>query len=108
MVLSCQEHWQTPFLFNVGYVVGYLSTLERKKRTYRLSDDAFCDGYHEGLQAYCLLGPRHVVTFMELACLFCWFADGKSNAYHAGYVAGFIQGVTKGIHAVLTLTRGAQ
>jgi hypothetical protein len=108
MVTERQNTLRYPLAFNTGFPVGYLSTLAQKKGVYSLTNDAFCEGYHEGMQAYCLLGRRQVFTLSEMCSLLTWKHRGKDSAFNAGYVAGFIQGFTEGIHAILAFVRGAR
>jgi hypothetical protein len=104
LVVQRQQMRQPSLAFNTGFIVGYLSTLARKG-IYQLANPSFCEGHHEGLQAYCLLGRRHAFTQSELCRLMSWKHREQNSAYNAGYVMGFIQGLTVGIQAVLSLVR---
>src|SRR5258707_10034604 len=64
--------------FQTGFLVGDLSTLAQKG-TYQRTNDAFCEGYQEGMQAYCLLGRRHVFTLSEICSLMTWKHQEKEN-----------------------------
>ena len=106
LITQQQTMWHTPLAFNAGFIVGYLSTQAQKQGAYTLTTDAFCEGYHEGLQAYCLVGRRNVLTLSELCCLLSWKHRGNDSAFNAGYVVGFVQGLTEGITAILAMIRG--
>ncbi len=93
--------------FQTGFLVGDLSTLAQKG-TYQRTNDAFCEGYQEGMQAYCLLGRRHVFTLSEICSLMTWKHQEKENTFNVGYMTGFIQGLTQGIHAIVAFVRGAR
>ncbi len=99
LVVQRYQMRQATLAFNGGYVTGYLSTLARKG-TYYLSNASFCDGYHEGLHTYCLLRHRHTFTQDELCSLIGWQHQEQNSAYNAGYVVGFLQGVTLGTQVV--------
>jgi hypothetical protein len=104
LVVQRQKTLQASPAFNTGFIAGYLSTLVRKG-VYQLTNSSYCEGHHEGLQAYCLLGHRHVFTLSELCSLLMWKHREQNSAFNAGYVMGFIQGLTAGIRATLVLAR---
>ncbi len=104
LVVQRQNTRSSSPAFNTGFVMGYLSTLARKG-IYQLTNRSYCEGHHEGLQAYCLLGRRYLFTLSELCSLIGWKHQEQNSAYNAGYVVGFVQGLTAGIQAVLTLVR---
>ncbi len=86
---SSFSHW--------GYLLGRFSTLARKGGVL-LTNTSFCDGYREGVAAACPYS-RHLLTLKEL-CTILSEQHGTNSAQHTGYVYGFIEGVTKGIHTV--------
>jgi hypothetical protein len=93
--------------FHAGFVVGNISSLVQKG-VYQTTNRSFCEGYREGIEAYCMLGRRHMFTLSELCSLVFWKHRDKDSAFNAGYIAGFIQGLTEGVHAILKLVRGAR
>ena len=106
LVVKQQKSTCHPRLFNIGYMVGCLTTLAHKG-SYTLTTQAFDEGYQEGMQACCQF-HHHQFTLSELACLISWQHRGNESAFNAGYVAGFVESLTQGIRAILTLVRGTK
>ena len=93
--------------FHAGFVVGNISSLVQKG-VYQTTNRSFCEGYREGIEAYCMLGRRHMFTLSELCSLTSWKHQDQNSAFNAGYVTGFIHSLTAGIHAALTFVKGAR
>lgn len=108
LVISRQKTLCTSWMFNVGFIVGYLATQTQKHGVYTLTHQAFCEGLQQGLQDSCLTGQRATMTLSELCCLVSWHHRGVDSSYNAGYGAAFIQGMTQGLHAILALVKGAK
>jgi hypothetical protein len=104
MIVSRQNTRSHSAFFNTGFIIGNLSTLTRKG-AYCLTDKSFCEGYQNGTQAYACLSQKHIFTASELCSLLSWQHKSQNSAFNAGYITGFIQGLTEGREALSTRGR---
>lgn len=107
LILLVVQRQHTPSsspAFNAGFVVGHISTLVRKG-VYQLTNSSYCEGHHEGLHACCLLSREHLFTLSEICSLIAWKHREQNSAFDAGYVVGFLQGLTVGTPAAFGLLR---
>ena len=94
MIVARQNTRQQSLFFNTGFVIGNLAALTQKG-VYFPTNQSFCEGYQDGKQAYVCLSKRHTFTSSELCSLISWQHHGHNSAFNAGYVTGFIQGLTE-------------
>ncbi|HEU5378564.1 MAG TPA: hypothetical protein VFV38_24345 [Ktedonobacteraceae bacterium] len=106
LLIAKQQNNASGFpLSHAGFVVGMISTLTQKG-TYQFTHKSFRDGHHEGLQAYCLLGRHYAFTLSDMSKLLAYKHQDQDSAFNAGYIIGFIQGLTEGLQAVIRLVGG--
>jgi hypothetical protein len=100
------SHYQNtlahPLFFNNGFLVGFLTTIAQKGSD-QLTNNSFCEGYHDGEKAYIAIGKKYLLSLSELSALISWKHRGANGAYNAGYVAAFLETLTKGIHTTSSM-----
>ncbi len=106
VLLFVRRHNANPsHLFHCGVLIGRLSTLIRGGKTPLFPSTAFHNGYRQGLQDYCKLGSKYLVTLSDISALIST-QHGYDSSHHGGYIYGFLEGLTEGIHAVKPIIPG--
>jgi hypothetical protein len=100
MIMLFAKRQKTPcgsLFYDYGFLAGWLATCVRKSSGPVLTSKAFADGQQAGIQTYRDLGQQ-VLTLSEV-CTLLSYRHGPNSAYNAGYVCGFVKGLTLGRRA---------